>query len=153
MGLKLKIFKLVFICVLMACPAQAIKILRPGDVVKGKIATETFYCLNEQENIEVLNKLATIDALKSMIALKEMQLDNVHEMLKLMELKIKGREELRDVMQESYNKSRERENVLSKEVLQVQAELGREKRRRKRIFGSGVLSGIGLVRLFVEAFK
>jgi len=137
----------------MARPAFAIKILRPGDVVKGKVATEAFYCLNEQENVEILNRLAMVDALKTMIALKEQQIDNLNESVRLMELKVQGREELRDVMQAAYDKSRQRENALAEEVIKVQAELGREKRRRKRIFGSGVLSGIGLVRLVVEAFK
>ncbi len=153
MDSKWKIFKVVILCILMARPAFAIKILRPGDVVKGKIATETFYCLNEQENIEILNRLAMVDALKTMIALKEQQIDNLNESVRLMELKVQGREELRDVMQAAYDKSRQRENELAKEVIKVEAELGREKRRRKRIFGGGVLSGIGFVRLVVEAFK
>ena len=153
MAIKLKIFKVLFICILMASPAFGIKILKPGDIVKGKTLTEVFYCLDEKETNDFLNAKQTIQLLEGKLELKDQQIENCETTIEIMMTQIEGKNELRDVMKEAYNESRDREKELHKVAEEQNAEAQRQRRRADRMFSTGGLFGGGVVAAIVYLVK
>lgn len=146
--LRSKIFNIVAICLIFisfTVSLEAVKILRPGDIVKGKEITETYYCLSEKENLEILNKINSVDLLKLLVDKKEEKIESLKDTIELLRLRLEAKNDQKELTKELYNKSLVREKALEKEVKIQEDEKNRERRRRKRSFLGGALTGAGIV--------
>lgn len=147
--IKLKIsninLSLILLLLFTCCPVHAVKILRPGDTVKGKVITETFYCLSETENLELLNKVNSADLLKILSDKQEEKIEGLKDTIELLKLRIETKQDQKELTKELYDKSLKREKVLEGEVKIQEAEKNKERRRRKRSFWGGFTSGAALV--------
>jgi len=136
-----KIFKLVVVFMFIASPGMCVRMLYPGDVVKGKQITETFFCLTEKENSDLLRKVETLELSLEILKLKDDQIKLLEERVTALQSQVAAKNELRDVMQAAYERARARERELEAIATKVTDELERQKRRNKRMFGTGIIAG------------
>lgn len=135
---------LLIILLLVSVPTYAVKILRPGDVVKGKKITEKYYCLSEKENLEILKKLDEVKLLQQLVAIKEQRIELLKDTIETMKLRIENKEDTNDRMITEFDRAVEREKTLVKEVQKQHKEIGKQKRRNRRSFTVGGILGAGI---------
>jgi hypothetical protein len=142
MGSTSKIFSLVLVFVLMASCASAVKVIKPGDVVKGKVVKETFYAYTESEQSELLKKLDVASLAMQLAESRAKEIEILKEKVKLHESNFAVMASQTTFFKVSLDASHAREmqtfEIMNKELAAADAKLQRARRR----YLSGALTAI-----------
>ena len=153
MDLKSKIFSLIIILLLFTVQVQAVKILKPGDVVKGKRLQERYYCYSLEEQLALNKKLELGKEFRKLAETLNEQVVKLIE--KNTELKIQNKqfEEKARQYNITVNLSKKREEYIQNLLEVEQRKFKRQRGRTKGAFGTGFLAGFLTVILSANAAR
>jgi len=143
---KLKISRvlLALVLVLAMCSCSfAVKILYPGDTVKGKKLAEAFFCYSEKEQELVSEKLKTLNALERLLEVKERELAALKESNDIKTVRIITVEGQIPPLVAEIKAGQAREQTLTEEVKKRDRTIVRLNRKAKRNLFVGGLFGVG----------
>lgn len=140
-----KLLLAMLIAIAAACPAYAVRILNPGDVVKGKAIQSTYFCYSEEEQKQITEILKMAEKIEALSRAQEAEIKNLRDALVLKDAVINKCEEQIVFLRAQFDAAQAREKKALAQIEKRDAIIARNRGRNKKSFIGGVLSGIGVL--------
>lgn len=152
---RLKTFNLITVVLVIALCGQAwaVRILNPGDTVKGKKIQNYYFCYTEEEQAKVLEYFRELDKYKAIVELKDKQIALMGEATSTQVAKVQLLNEKIRLLEAALSGATKREIQLVEEVKKRDGNITALRRKAKRNLFLGGLFGIGSVCLGAEVSK
>jgi hypothetical protein len=134
---------IVVLAVMLGCaPVYGIKMLYPGDMVKGKMATCTYFCYSEEEQRRVETAFQQSELREQLIINKDKEIELLRFALEAQKGAYTETKAQIALLKELFDKSTEREKKYSEIVSKKNDSLAKSRSRERMKYLEGIFTSI-----------